>query len=91
MRSVRHAKKNDKTHPRARTMQRASTSARGESDASDAPNVGILAPAGDPAMTSNGSWKPGSVPEPHDTLRSRLRALLPAGTAATNKGRGDAH
>ncbi len=91
LRSAGHAKKVDKTHPRVRNAQRASTAARGESDAFDAPGVGALAPAGDPAMTSTGSWKPGSVPDSHDTLRSRLRALLPAGTAATNKGRGDAH
>ncbi len=91
LRSVRHAKKNDKTHPRARTVQRASAPARGEYDASDAPGAGSLAPAGDPAMTSTESWKPSSVPDSRDNLRSRLRALLPAGTAATNKGRGEAH
>lgn len=90
-RSVRHAKKIDKTHPRVRTVQRTVAPPRGEADASDAPGAGTVAPVADPAMTSSASWKPGSGSEPNDNLRSRIGRLLPAGVAATNKGRGEAH
>lgn len=91
LRSARHAKKNDKTHPRVRSVQRVSTPAREKADASDAPGGGAIAPAGDPAMTSSGSWRPSSVAEPNDNIHSRTGSLFPAGAAAVNKGRGEAH
>ncbi|VXC67939.1 conserved hypothetical protein [Burkholderia sp. 8Y] len=92
LRSVRHAKKTDKTHSRSRAAQR--TPAPGQEEA-DALSTGVqradaVAPPSNPAMTTAGSWSPNSATG-GNRARSNTDSPSQPGTPALNQGRGEAH